>query len=244
MKKFFITLFVVIPLLIIALLVALYFSRNWIIRNGVETFGPLATGTDVKLKEVHFSPLSGQGELKGIIIGNPGGYQSENVFELKRIRVAVQVPSIFSDRIIIDEIQVNSPEVTYEMDDKSNNIKTILNNIKSFAAKSQGKTGREASSEEKKEGETKIQVNKFIVKNGTVKMAMPALQGKGVSLPLPDILLRDIGSGEEGKNASEVLDEIFNVLNNNIDGVAIGYLKRTGGRVKKIIKQLKGLFGK
>ena len=118
--------------------------------------------------------LSGNGKLKGIFIGNPDGFQTDSAFELDEVKVAMNISSVFDDKIIVDEILINAPEVTYEKKGNTNNIKSILNNIQSFAEKSKAEKGRaeeKTAEEADKNGERKMQVNNFIMKDGKVNMS-------------------------------------------------------------------------
>ncbi len=144
--------FIGIPVLIIVVIIALVFSVNSIIKHGVETVGPLALGTDVKIAEVDISLFSGKGQLKGIIIGNPEGFKTDNSFKLNKVRLALDVSSLFSDKIIIDEIFIDAPEITYEKSGKGDNFKAILDNVNDFAGTSGSKASEDPKVESKEGG--------------------------------------------------------------------------------------------
>ena len=244
MKKMLKIFIVVVPVLIIAVLLTLYFSLNLIIKHGVETFGPEVTRTKVNLEKSNISLLSGKGHLKGLFIGNPKGFKTKSAFNMKKIKIAMKVSSVFSDRIIIDEIVVDAPEVTYEMSGDGSNINIILNNVQSFARqhKSEPPKATRKKTKKAKKGEKKIQINNFIVKNGRVHISMTMLKGKKISVSLPDIHIKNIGTGKEGKTASEVFEEIFNVVNKDISSTVSGLAKDGDSIGKKVIDKLKGLF--
>ncbi len=238
-----------IPVVIIAIIAVLFFSVNSIIKHGVETVGPLALGTEVKIKKVNISLFSGKGELKGIRIGNPKGFHTESSFELNKVRLALNVSSLFSGKIIIDEIYIDAPEITYEKAAKGDNIKAILDNINDFAGTGGG--GKAKSKSEKGKSQ-KIQINNFILKNGKVTISTTALKGEKLSLSLSDIHLKDIGSDKEGASVADAVKEIFEALNTSIAGTVAGSLKSITKGVEKAadkavggaVDKLKGLFGK
>jgi len=240
---------IIIPILIIGIIIALSLSLNSIIRGGVETIGPEALGADVKLQDVDISMLNGKGNLKGLFIGNPEGFKTESAFQLGEIRISLDVKSVFSDRIVINEIFIDAPQITYEKSMKGDNIKALLKNIESFAGE---KPQQKDSGKETAKSETKIQINNFIIKNGKVNMSMSALQGKKISLPLPDIHMKDIGKNKEGSTVSKALGQVFAVVNKNIVKATAGSVKDIGGTVGKTVEgtvgksvnKLKGIFGK
>lgn len=241
-----------IPILIIAAVIALYFSLNSVIKHGVETVGPLVLGADVELKKVNISLFSGKGQLKGIRIGNPEGFKTDSSFQLNEVRVVIDVFSLFSgDKIIIEEIFIDAPEITYEKRGGSDNISAILKNINDIAEIS----GRMASKEKKvKAGGIgkKIRINNFVMKNGKVNMSATALSGQKLSLALSDIHLKDIGKDKDGTSIAEAAKEVFAAINTNIAGTVTGSVKSITKGVGKIaletvggaVDKLKGLFGK
>ena len=238
---------IIIPVLIIVIVVALGFSLNSIIKGGVETFGPRALGADVKLQDVDISLFDGKGKLNKLFIGNPQGFKTESAFQLAEVRLSLDVKSVFSDIIVIDEIFIDGPDITYEKGMKGDNIKALLKNIESFSG-SEAKGG----SKEAAKSETKIQINNFIVKNGKINMSMSALKGQKLSVALPDIHMKDIGKGKDGTSVANALKEIFAALNKNIITASAGSLKDISGTIEKTVEstvgesvnKLKGLLGK
>ncbi len=246
---------IIIPVIIIGIILVIGFSLNSIIKNGIETIGSKAIGAEVKLNDVSISLLSGKGQLKGLFIGNPEGFKSDSAFRLNEVRLAIDVKSIFSDRIIIEEVYIDAPDITYEKGSGGDNITAIMKNIESFA----GGTEQAAQKEEGKKSEEsgkKIQINSLIVKDGKINMSITALQGKKLALSLPDIHMKDIGKEKEGTTISKALQQVFAMINKNIITAVAGSVvdigkgaeeavrgtvgKSVGGAVDK----LKGLFGK
>jgi uncharacterized protein involved in outer membrane biogenesis len=247
MKK----LLVIILILIVGGILAVSFSLDSIIKKGIETVGSQATGATVKVRDVNISLLSGKGKIRGIFIGNPKGFKTESAFTLNEVRVALDVKSAFSDRIIVNEIFIDTPDITYEKGGRGDNIKTILNNIKSFQGGT--KSTPVKKQEKSSEGETKIQIDKFDVINGNINMSLTALQGEKLALAMPDIHMKDIGKKGGGASMADVMEQIFAKVNTNIGTAVTGSLqkdigkkieKAVGGKAGKSLDKLKGMFGK
>src|SRR5881397_1589277 len=98
----------------------------------VEAVGPKITGTTVKLDSVDLSPFSGQGRLKGLVVGNPPGFQAERAFKLADAKVHVNLKSALSDKLIIEEILIDGPEITYEAGPSGSNLSKIQQNVAAF----------------------------------------------------------------------------------------------------------------
>ena len=238
---------IVIPILIIAVIIILSFSIDSIIKSGVETIGSKATGVTVKLQGVDISLFSGMGQIESLFVGNPEGFKAESAFKLNEVRLALNVKSVFSDKIVIDEIYIDAPNITYEKSMKGDNMQAILNNIKAFSGESKG-TAQKDTAEKTSKKETKIQINNFILKNGKVNMSITELTGESLSLALPDIHMKDIGKEKEGTTMSKALEQVFVVINKNVVTAVAGSVQSIGKATEKTVEdtvdKLKGLFGK
>jgi len=184
----------------IIVIAGLYFSLNKIVEKGVTTFGPQLTLTAVTLEESNISLFSGEGELKGLVIGNPKGFSSNNALSLDRIKVSIDVKSVFSDNILIKQILIDGPKISYELAGKKSNINAILDNMNSSAEKEE----KAKKTESKKEGtQKKVIIDLLKITNGKVDLAMTALGGKGFSIGLSDITIRDLGREKGGLSLAE-----------------------------------------
>src|SRR6516164_8099783 len=107
--------------------VALFLDSG--IKRSVETLGPQLTKVDVKLDGVSVSLLSGTGKIKGLVVGNPAGYQTPHAIRVDAASLALTPSSIFSDKVIIKSIRIESPNIYYEGGLGDDNLRTIMNNV-------------------------------------------------------------------------------------------------------------------
>ena len=250
----------IVVFLIVAALVLLSLSLNSIIKTGVETLGPQITGTPVTLEQANLSLLSGQGELQGLLVPNPQGFQTKYAFELGRVYVNADIESVVSDTIMIQEIVIEAPEITFEGTLSGSNITKIQENVEKFSASVGGKDDDDddESGEEHESDEKKVQIDHFILKNAQVHISTPILQGQDVAIPLPEIHLRDIGKQSGGATLKEVSSLIFSAIDKAIvqavskSGKLVEHgLKKIeehlGGAAKegasKVLEGVKGIFG-
>jgi len=239
--KTIIKLITAIAFLIIICLFVLYFSLNNIVEKGIRTFAPQVTLTDVTLEKSNISLFSGKGELKGLVIGNPEGFSENNAVTLDTIKVEVDVKSIFSDILRIKRISIDGPKISYEIDGKRNNIKTIRNNIKSFT-KIDG--NQKETDRNKKDTQKKIIIDLLEIKNGEIGLAATFFKGKGVSLELTEIMVRDMGREKGGLSPAETSFEIFKVLSNSVTSavsVSTGTLRE---KADALLDRFKGILDK
>ncbi len=238
--KFIIKLISILVFLGIIVIAALYFSLNKIVEKGITTFGSQVTRTEVTLEKSNISLFSGKGELKGLAIGNPKGFSSNNALSLDRIKVSVDVKSIFKDNILIKEVLIDGPKISYELAGKKSNIQAILNNIDSPEKKEEQVKKTESN---KKGSQKKVIIDLLTITNGKISLAMTALGGRGASLEFSDLTVRGLGREKGGLTPEEAVSVIFNSLNKGVSGavsVSAGSIKE---KTKSIIGGVKGIFG-
>ncbi len=203
------------------------------IKKAVNTYGPGITKTKVSLGEVDVSLFSAKAKLKNLFLGNPKGFTSPYAMKVGSIRVDIDRKSITGNPIIIDRIEVVSPDISYDKIKGSDNFQTILNNVESSVGGEKQPGNKQANKQtEKKEPGRKILIRDFLVKGGKVNLTMPLLGGKTISAPLPEIHLTNIGQQKGGASPAEAFNEVFKSL----------YAKITSPAVTDILsKRLKSL---
>ena len=106
---------------------------NPIVKSGVEKTGPMILKAPVTLKGVNISFFSGSGELKGFTVGNPEGYKTDYAFQMDRLKVNLDVKSVTSDKIHIQDIIIDSPNIVFEGGFGKNNLSQLQKNANAFA---------------------------------------------------------------------------------------------------------------
>jgi uncharacterized protein involved in outer membrane biogenesis len=257
MKKWIIVGAVVVIAIVLFLLVGIS-NLGPLIKNGVNTYGPRITKTEVRLGDVGLSLFSGQANLKDLYMGNPKGFRSPEAMKVRSIHVDLDEKSLAGDTIIIDRIEVIGPEITYEKVTTTDNFQTILNNMK----ETMGGGGPSTGKSEKSVGGKKLLVKDFIVRGGKVNLAVSAVVQKDITASLPDMHLKEVGKG--GVPAAQVFAEIVAALYQEITSRSVtetlnqelkalgldkeGLAGTVGEDAKKdlegVTERVKGLFGK
>lgn len=244
-------------LLVVVAVAAIYFFGSGVInksvKSGVETYGPRVTQTKVTLDGVNLSIFSGSGTLKGLKVGNPDGYQSENIFALDQIDLKLDTSTVLSDTIIINEIIIKKPDISYEKTLTSSNLKQLLKNIEDFTGPA---SGPEPDSEPDTGAKKQVVIRKLLIEDGTIYVG--AL-GVGQTVTLPRIEMNNIGEGGRYVTMAEAVELVLaQVLKSvgpaianagNLGGVAVDALKTQGlekvdQAADKAAESIKGLFSK
>jgi hypothetical protein len=209
-----------------------------LVKKTVNTVGPQITKTDVKVDDVSISIFSGQATIKKFLLGNPKGFKSLQAMKVGSIYVDIDEGSITKNPIIINKIEIISPEITYEKISGSDNFQTILQNVQKSAKSEATSSNKTASNKEQQD--KKIVINDVIVKNGKVHLTMAALAGKTVTAPLPDIHLKDIGKEKNGATPAQAFEQIFTSLYSKISADSVTKVFNDGLKQLGSLKDLDG----
>ncbi|MFH1913869.1 MAG: hypothetical protein ABIK45_06315 [Pseudomonadota bacterium] len=254
MKKFLTIGIGVLIIGVIAIIVLAILNLGSIVKTATETYGPRITKTEVRLRSADISILSGSGSLNKFLLGNPEGFTMPSALECETIWVSVVKKSLTTDTIIIEEVIVDGPIISYEKRGNTDNFKTILNNIKQTVASEKNATPAE---QEATGSEKSIQINNFIVKNGRINLGGSLLEvfgaDKGVGIAMPDIHMKDIGKDKKITPA-EAFALVLAEMTSDVTGTVTQFGKQLSETLGKAVDEVgkgteslgstvKGFFG-
>jgi len=210
MKKLVVRLLVALVIVVIVAVLAVGLFLDKVIKTGVETIGPRLTKVDIRLQSVSLSLLSGGGTLKGLVVGNPQGYKSPSAINVGEATLALLPKSLLSDKIGVKTIKVQGPEITFETDLRNNNLSKILANVRETTGGGQKESALPQGTKPAK----KLQVDEFIIAGGRIHVNVTALAGGTATVPLPDIHLKDLGTGPDGITPAELTKLVLEAIEN------------------------------
>lgn len=204
-------LFIVVLVLVVILAIAsrfLFSNLDSFVKAAIEEYGSQATGTEIHVSSVRINLSMGEGSISGLIIHNPKGFSSPQAFEMDSISVIIDTRSVINQGpIVIKQITIEKPQVTFEVTDNgSNNLQTIANNIRNYgASKNAG-----SDNEEKNEPERKIIISDLTINNGQVSVSNKTLlKDKTINAPLSSIHLTNIGKDGGGVTAAQATKQVL-----------------------------------
>jgi hypothetical protein len=232
MKKLAIALLV---LAAIAGAVLFWLSGNLdgLIRSAVASYGNAMTKAEVNVGAVKIAPADGKGTISDLLIGNPPGFKTAHAMKVGRIDLEVDVASVPKDVIVIRRIAIHAPDVIYEKGDAMTNFDAIQKNIASYVG----------PSDSKKDGK-KLIVEELTIRDAKAQASAAFLAGKTVSVPLPDITLKNLGKAKGGMTPGELGQEVAGALKAKLTG-AVSFdrlMKSTGEVLESAGSKVKGLF--
>jgi hypothetical protein len=206
----------VAAVLIVVLAVVFYFvftSLGSLIVAAVERFGSEATQAEVVLKGAEVSVTSGEGALRGLRVGNPKGFATDSAVRLGEISLKLDVATVTSDPVVIKEIVVQAPEVTYELGEAGSNIDALKRNVDRYTKQKSGGGGGQGGG-----GATapKLIIENLYLRDGTIKVSVTGLGGKTENVRLPTIHLRNIGKDTGGATPDQVMKVVFSHVSGSV----------------------------
>jgi hypothetical protein len=187
-------------------LVWLYSSLDSLAQAAIEKYGPEITQVSVHVSGVKLAPADGRGTIQGLRLGNPPGFKTDSSFKAGEISLKIDTASLTKDVIVINEVVIQSPEVTYESGSSGNNLEAIQKNIESYLGKLSA--GRQDDAGPKK----KLIIDNLHIRDGKVNVNTAFTVGKTVSSAIPNLHLRDIGRKSNGASAGEVARQVWGAL--------------------------------
>lgn len=239
--------------LLLALLLLLWGSLDAIVKRAVEGVGSSATGAPVTLSDVNISLTSGQASMNGLKVANPPGFATDSAIRLGGIKVVLDTASLGGDTIVVKEVVIDGPEVTYEVGTGGTNIGAIQANLDKFTG---GGAAKPAEAKPEEGGGKKLIIEKLTIQQGRVEVAATFLGDRKLGAALPAVTLKDIGKEEGGATPGEVAKEILGSITGGVTkavktldldalqkGVK-GALEGAGKALEGAGKGVKDLFGK
>jgi hypothetical protein len=205
-------------LIVLAILVGYFFVSNLdgLIKSAVERLGSDVTQTQVSLDGVKIDLSSGKGQLSGLTIANPDGYDSDYVLKLDDIVLAIAPASLNGPVIVISEITIDGAKLIAEQKGATTNLSDLLANVES-ASKSGESTPASAEGEE-----TRLMVEKFVFINTTGTFITEQSEEK--SIEIPDVRRSNIGDKTVGLTPEQLTEEIMNSVVASVEKAVGQYL--------------------
>jgi hypothetical protein len=187
--------------IVVVLIAVIGFGVYWVVNNldhiveaAIEKVGPQVTGTTVSVSSGSISLSDGAGEIRGLVIGNPDGFESDHAFSLDRIGLVIDTGSITSDVIRIKQVLVEGADLIAEVRvGEGINLSKIADNLKS------GGSGGEKPADSG--SGPKVVIEKFDFTNASMTLVSPVTEDK--TQKLGDVHVKGIGESSGGATAAQ-----------------------------------------
>jgi len=214
MKKVMIGLGILVVVLGIVLW-RVYANLDKIVAKVIEDVGTEVTQTAVRVGGVDLDLLNGKAGLSQLSVANPAGFSSPQIFSLELVSVAIDVESISSNPILIDEIVVRQPRVAYEMNQQgTSNLDVLKKNIADYSASRDTGSGGASQEQEPadKAEEIRLIIRTLRFEGGELSASSALRPDKPVKASLPAFTMNDIGQSSGGATSEQIAKEVLNKL--------------------------------
>ncbi len=194
----------------------LLMSIDGLVKQAIERWGPEMTGVTVRVESVRIEATEGRGTIRGLLVGNPKGFEAPHALKLGEMRLTIDPASITKDVVVIRELLLAAPDVVYERGQGSDNLTVIQKNLDAWVAKNAGA--------KKDQGPGK----KFVIDHLRIKGGK-AHFGTTLSSSIPDLHLREVGKKTNGATAGEVVKQAWGAMLGSVTGLA----SRAGSAIKE-----------
>lgn len=176
---------------------------NTLVKQQIESVGKEVTEQKVTVKNVDMKLFNGAGTIKGLTLANPSKYNASSLFTLNEITLDINLKSLSSDIIVIDQVFIEKPTAIVEFTkDGGSNIKDVIDIIKKNTGNVSQSTQTDGNNKE-----PLIRVSKFVLAGVSLEVDLSELGNKTHKATLADINLTNIG-GSSGMPASQLGAEL------------------------------------
>ena len=232
---------IILPLVAIIILGGIVgiLALDSVVKNSIETHGSRLAGSAVRVGSVNVLLFMGKAHFKDVEIENPEGFSSDNAFVLSDIDVVIDVASVFSDVLIIKELKINAPEITYELSFKGGNMAALKRNIAKHSNAS-GTTAEHAKESTESKVKKKVIIEQLYITGARVNYG-ESLSGNDTmeTVSLPDIHAENIGVKKGGVSMAEASAIVLQHVTQGLTQLDAGDIKR---QIKGLGDKIKGLF--
>lgn len=222
MKKIILSLLAIIILVLGGITYYALSNLDAIVKTAIEKVGSDVTGSTVSVAGVSITLKEGRGEISGLHLANPKGFDSAHLFHLDK--VALDLGNVFGDVIIIDEVLIDGANIIAEQKGQTTNLQALLDNIeKNSSAPDETKTETKTAEEDNSSEPIRLMIKKFSFINN--KASLETEQWDPQVLKVPNIVMTNLGDEKVGLTPEQLSTEVINRLTKSIEKAAKEALK-------------------
>ncbi len=181
------------------------FNIDAVIKNGIEDVGSRALKVPLTVAEAQMSLKTGEGQIVGLRIANPAGFEAGDALHAPLIQLKVDAGKPAGKAISISELVIDRPVMTLDIIDGRANWLRLRNGARAWARRAENPDEAAAS------GQAFV-IDQVVLSNGTLILRADFLGAQKLEAPLPDTRIKDIGAADEGALPADVARIITEML--------------------------------
>jgi len=230
--------FGIVACVVAALAIGIFWSLTHldsIVKSAIERVGPDVTGTPVQVASVHISIQDGTGEISGLTIANPDGFDSDYAIRFGKIYLALDKASLATDVVRINAITVQESSIIAEVKVGAGiNLQKIMDNMK-------GDSTGEAAPGEETSGRNLI-IDRFDLTESDIRLVTGI---EDYQATMGDVQVTGIGQKSKGASGREIALQLLRPVvseairaakkegsKHGVDGLKEGLTEKIKGKLK------------
>ncbi len=239
----------ILILLLISVVLTLPVWDSTVLRPVVNSVVPRVLSTKFKMDALHINQYLGRVILDGLRLENPEGYSERVACSIEHFTIDVDMSTAMSDVIVVETIELKNVFVSYVKDDKGLNnfdrllasanggydlrddeqrvayeerqakeLELKLEKAKTAEVAEKAKTNQSADAQPAKP-EAKKPSKKFIIDRLEVRGVL--VQWGKLTMPMPPIVLTELGRKEGGLSPDEIQAVIFATFMRSLSAIGV-----------------------
>lgn len=187
--KFLVRSFAGLGVLLVVAVIAVDLLADGAVRKAIERAGGKAMKVDLHAEKAKLSILGGSLSLENVTVGNPPGYKTQSLLELKEGDIEVNAKSLLSEEVHIKSIRLTGMDMMLEQKGLGSNLHEVLQTL--LESEHSGK---------------QLYVDRLEMSDITVRIKLIPIPGQVDAMPLKltPIVMTDLGRNEKMDTAALV----------------------------------------
>lgn len=207
-------------IVLIGAFIILNFTIDGIVKSNIEETGTELFQTEVDVGNVNISLFDGSGEIYNLSVANPEDFSDEPAIEMEEIRIKVDLMSLLSDTIHVENIHITNTDLFFEQKGLGINLRKLNENMDLAAD----------------EGEPVMIVDHLLVDGATVKVSSTIERERTAEATLESFELNGIGR-QGSSTMKQSMQQIMEPLLNRAiqEAVSRGLLEQLQNKVQDLL---------
>ena len=215
-KAIRVTLIVLLALIIIISALFSFYGEK-MVTMAAKTAASSALNVDVDIDAINFKLFGGEGQIKGLVVGNPADFKLPYAMSMEKGEIAIDTSTLLDETVHIKKIHLNDIHINFEQKGLKSNFQVITEGI--TPEKTDKKEPTTPAGEGEKSGSKKdVVVDELKITNAKVTVKLIDLPIGGMdkmTFTLPEIVMNDVGKDKK-LTFAELSELIFGTITKTI----------------------------
>lgn len=178
-------------------------NLNSLVEMAIESVGSNVTQTPVSVEMVNLEVTKGRGEIRGLTVENPPGYNTEHALDLGTIVLQIEPASLAERVIVINELSIDGSKLTAEHKGIADiNLQQLYENINANSKKPAAEPQPTTAGPD-----LRFMLEKVSFTNLSLDLISEEYGSR--ALTMADIQLNNLGNKQEGLTAEELANALL-----------------------------------